>query len=61
MYELTVRGEFESAHQIVGCEGKCRRLHGHNRSVEAVVRGRVLDELNEPLLGSAVREDKRDV
>ena len=45
MYELTVRGEFESAHQIVGYEGKCRRLHGHNWSVEAVVKGRELDRL----------------
>ncbi|MBQ9479164.1 MAG: 6-carboxytetrahydropterin synthase QueD [Selenomonadaceae bacterium] len=45
MYELTVRGEFEAAHRIVGYEGKCRRLHGHNWSVEAVVRGRELDRL----------------
>ena len=45
MYELTVHGEFESAHRIVGYEGKCRRLHGHNWTVEAVVKGRELDRL----------------
>ena len=45
MYELTVHGEFEAAHRIVGYEGKCRRLHGHNWTVEAVVRGRELDRL----------------
>ena len=45
MYELTVRSDFEAAHQIDGYEGKCRRLHGHNWSVEAVVIGRQLDRL----------------
>ncbi len=45
MYELRVRGEFEAAHQLVGYEGKCRRLHGHNWTVEAVVKGRELDRL----------------
>lgn len=45
MYELTVRSDFEAAHQIDGYNGKCQRLHGHNWSVEAVVRGRQLDHL----------------
>lgn len=45
MYELTVRGDFEAAHKIVGYEGKCKQLHGHNWSVEAVVRGSELDRL----------------
>lgn len=45
MYELTVRSDFEAAHQINGYEGKCQRLHGHNWSVEAIVRGHQLDRL----------------
>ena len=45
MYELTVHGEFEAAHRIIGYEGKCQRLHGHNWSVEAVVKGNELDRL----------------
>ena len=45
MYELKVEGAFEAAHQIEGYPGKCARLHGHNWVVEAVVRGRVLDDL----------------
>ena len=40
-----MKGEFESAHQINGYNGKCKRLHGHNWSVEAVVTGSELDEL----------------
>lgn len=45
MYELTVRSAFEAAHFIRGYDGKCARLHGHNWTVEAVVRGLKLDEL----------------
>lgn len=45
MFELTVKAEFEAAHQINGYNGKCQRLHGHNWSVEAIVEGRKLDEL----------------
>ena len=45
MFELTVKSEFEAAHQINGYKGKCQRLHGHNWSVEAVVVGKELDEL----------------
>ena len=45
LFELTVKAEFEAAHQINGYQGKCQRLHGHNWSVEAVVEGSTLDEL----------------
>ena len=45
MFELTVKAEFEAAHQINGYKGKCQRLHGHNWAVEAIVEGRELDEL----------------
>ena len=45
MYEITVGAAFEAAHFIAGYDGKCARLHGHNWTVEAVVRGRELDAL----------------
>ena len=45
MYELTVRSAFEAAHFIKGYNGKCSRLHGHNWSVEVVIRGEKLDNL----------------
>ena len=45
MFELTVKAEFEAAHQINGYQGKCQRLHGHNWSVEAVVEGNKIDEI----------------
>ena len=45
MYPLKVEGAFEAAHQIEGYPGKCARLHGHNWVVEAIVKGKELDEL----------------
>ena len=45
MFEIKVRENFEAAHRIAGYPGKCDRLHGHSWSVEAVVRGDVLDGL----------------
>lgn len=45
MYTLKVEGAFEAAHMVNGYPGKCARLHGHNWVVEAVVKGRELDEL----------------
>ncbi len=45
MFEITVSAAFEAAHFIEGYAGKCARLHGHNWTVEAVVRGAELDAL----------------
>jgi len=45
LYELTVEAEFEAAHRIENYPGKCARLHGHNWTVEAIVRGDRLNEL----------------
>lgn len=45
MYTLKIEGAFEAAHHVEGYPGKCARLHGHNWVVEAVVKGKELDEL----------------
>lgn len=45
MYTLKVEGAFEAAHQLPDYPGKCARLHGHNWVVEAVVKGKQLDDL----------------
>jgi 6-pyruvoyltetrahydropterin/6-carboxytetrahydropterin synthase len=37
MFEITVKGQFNSAHQIRDYGGKCEELHGHNWLVEARV------------------------
>lgn len=45
MFTLEVEGAFEAAHQIQGYPGKCARLHGHNWTVKAKLRGDHLDAL----------------
>ena len=45
LYEIEVVSAFEAAHNIRGYAGKCARLHGHNWTVKAIVRGEELDEL----------------
>ena len=45
MFELEVSAAFEAAHFIDGYRGKCQNLHGHNWTVEALVRGQELDSL----------------
>lgn len=49
MYELSIKAEFSSAHNLRGYQGKCESLHGHNWQVEVVVSS---DELNK--IGIAV-------
>ena len=42
MYELTVRGKFSAAHALREYAGDCARMHGHNWSIEIVVRAETL-------------------
>ncbi|MFH1553016.1 MAG: 6-carboxytetrahydropterin synthase QueD [Candidatus Omnitrophota bacterium] len=45
MYEVKVRSQFSSAHNLRGYKGKCEDLHGHNWRVEVVVRAEGLDSV----------------
>lgn len=36
MYEIKVKSDFSSAHNLRNYKGKCEHLHGHNWFVEAV-------------------------
>ena len=42
MYELQVTSQFAAAHQLMGFEGGCENLHGHNWKVEVCVSGKEL-------------------
>ena len=44
MFEILVKSQFNSAHQLRGYHGKCEELHGHNWLVEVRVRGEKLNE-----------------
>jgi len=43
MFELTVRGDFSSAHFLRDYDGKCRNLHGHTWQVAVTVCGEDLN------------------
>lgn len=43
MFTLCVRDSFAAAHRLVGYEGKCENLHGHNFAVDAFFSGEQLD------------------
>ena len=45
MFEITVKGDIASGHQLHGYDGNCKNLHGHTWKVEAVVVGDQLDRV----------------
>ena len=45
MYRLKVTDHFAAAHQLLGYEGKCEGLHGHNWKVEVNLEGENLDKI----------------
>ena len=45
MFELSVKTHFSAAHKLVGYDGCCANLHGHNWDVEIFVRGSRLNAL----------------
>jgi len=44
MYEIKVKSDFSSAHNLRNYSGKCEKLHGHNWIVEASFRYKNLDK-----------------
>jgi len=44
MFDISVREDFSSAHNLRGYKGKCESLHGHNWQVEVVVSSKKLDK-----------------
>ncbi len=45
MFEIDIEREFSAAHCLNGYKGNCADKHGHNWTVQAVVRTERLDEL----------------
>ncbi|MBI3793946.1 MAG: 6-carboxytetrahydropterin synthase QueD [Nitrospinae bacterium] len=44
-YEVGTKITFSSAHRLVGHDGPCKDIHGHNWTVEAVFSSEKLDRL----------------
>lgn len=45
MITITRRLEFDTAHRVLGHEGKCRHLHGHRYVAELTIQAPELDSL----------------
>lgn len=45
MFEITKKASFSAAHFLRGYNGPCARLHGHNWTVEVVIRAAELDSM----------------
>ena len=45
MFELKVKGDIASAHQLRGYEGRCKDLHGHTWKIEVTVMSEKLDDI----------------
>jgi 6-pyruvoyltetrahydropterin/6-carboxytetrahydropterin synthase len=45
MFDISIKEEFSSAHNLRGYKGKCEALHGHNWQVEVVVSSKELGEI----------------
>lgn len=56
MFKISVKTELSAAHQLIGYQGSCRRIHGHNWTIKVQVSTR---ELNDVGIGYDFREMKR--
>ena len=45
IFEVYVKSHFSAAHRLVGYEGDCARVHGHNWIIEVFVRCAELDNI----------------
>ncbi len=45
MFEIRSEANFSSAHKLIGYDGPCENLHGHNWHVRATVRCTELNEI----------------
>jgi len=55
MYEITTEAHFSAAHHLLGYDGPCENVHGHNWLVRATVR---CDELDTNGIGMDFRKLK---
>lgn len=58
IFKLKVTSSFSSSHQLRNYQGKCENLHGHNFTVELMVKGEILDPKVEYLVDFKVLKEK---
>lgn len=61
MYELKIKSDFSSAHNLRGYEGACEALHGHNWHVEVFVRSSELNKIGLAVDFKVLKEYTKEV
>lgn len=65
MFELSVKTHFSAAHRLIGYNGACANLHGHNWDVEIFVQGSRLNALGMLMdfrdMKAAIREMLKEI
>ncbi len=61
MYEVMIKREFASAHNLRNYKGSCETLHGHNWKVDIAVETDRLDEIGLALDFNLLKEKTDDI
>lgn len=61
MYEVMIKREFASAHNLRNYKGSCETLHGHNWKVDITVETERLDEIGLALDFNLLKEKTDDI
>ncbi len=61
VYTLRVINEFAAAHTLVGYDGPCQRMHGHNWKVETELRSQQLDDIGMAIDFKTIKSEVRRV
>lgn len=61
MYKLNVKSHFSSAHKLVGYDGPCKNLHGHNWEVRIGIICEDTDDIGLTIDFGLVKEDLNDI
>ena len=61
MYEVMIKREFASAHNLRNYKGSCETLHGHNWKVDIIVETDRLDEIGLALDFNLLKEKTNEI
>lgn len=54
MVRITKIFSFESAHALFGYDGKCKNIHGHSYKLYVTVKGKPIEDQNNPKYGMLI-------
>jgi 6-pyruvoyltetrahydropterin/6-carboxytetrahydropterin synthase len=61
IFEICVETHFSAAHSLIGYQGNCAQIHGHNWIVEVFVRCRELNDIGIGIDFRDVRQTIKDI